>query len=95
MEDMFREELWQKQGRPRDFYPDVFSKDVPVPPNLLSVTVDGRHTLFNQDTQTQLGAAGSREPLGGGGWPGVRSGRWRAGWAGADRAGGGECGGGR
>ena len=34
MEDMFQEQLWQKQGRPRELYPDESSKDAPVPPEL-------------------------------------------------------------
>jgi hypothetical protein len=35
MKDMYREALWQKRGRPRELYPDVSSKDAPVPPELL------------------------------------------------------------
>ena len=31
---MFREQLWRKQGRPRELYPDESSKDAPVPPDL-------------------------------------------------------------
>jgi hypothetical protein len=31
MKDMYREALWQKRGRPRELYPDVCSKDAPVP----------------------------------------------------------------
>ena len=34
MEDMFREQLWRKWGRPREMYPDESSKDAPVPPEL-------------------------------------------------------------
>ena len=34
MEDIFREQLWRKQGRPREIYPDESSKDAPVPPKL-------------------------------------------------------------
>jgi hypothetical protein len=34
MEDMYRESLWQKRGRPRELYPDASSKDAPVPPDL-------------------------------------------------------------
>ena len=34
MEDMFREQLWRKQGRPRELYPDEFSKDAPIRPEL-------------------------------------------------------------
>jgi len=34
MEDMFREQLWRKRGRPRELYPDESSKDAPVPPDL-------------------------------------------------------------
>jgi hypothetical protein len=34
MKDMYREALWQKRGRPRELYPDVSSKDAPVPPDL-------------------------------------------------------------
>ena len=40
MEDMFREQLWRKQGRPRELYPDESSKDVPVPPELLVPNCD-------------------------------------------------------
>ena len=31
---MYLEQLWRKQGRPRELYSDVSSKDAPVPPNL-------------------------------------------------------------
>jgi hypothetical protein len=31
MKDMYWEALWQKRGRPRELYPDVSSKDAPVP----------------------------------------------------------------
>jgi hypothetical protein len=31
MKDMYREALWQKKSRPRELYPDVSSKDAPVP----------------------------------------------------------------
>ena len=34
MEDMFREQLWRKRGRPRELYPDESSKDDPIPPDL-------------------------------------------------------------
>jgi hypothetical protein len=34
MKDMYREALWQKRGRSRELYPDVSSKDAPVPPEL-------------------------------------------------------------
>jgi hypothetical protein len=34
MKDMYREALWHKRGRPRELYPDVSSKDAPVPPEL-------------------------------------------------------------
>jgi hypothetical protein len=34
MKDMYQEVLWQKRGRPRELYPDVSSKDPPVPPEL-------------------------------------------------------------
>ena len=34
MEDMFREQLWRKRGRPRELYPDESSKDAPVPHEL-------------------------------------------------------------
>ena len=34
MEDMFREQLWRKWGRPRELYPDESTKDAPVPPDL-------------------------------------------------------------
>jgi hypothetical protein len=34
MKDMYQEVLWQKRGRPRELYPDVSSKDTPVPPEL-------------------------------------------------------------
>jgi hypothetical protein len=34
MEDMFREQLWQKRGHPREMYPDESSKDAPVSPEL-------------------------------------------------------------
>ena len=35
MKDMYREALWQKRGHTRELYPDVSSKDAPVPPDLL------------------------------------------------------------
>ena len=31
---MYREQLWRKQGRPRELYPDASSKDAPIPPDL-------------------------------------------------------------
>ena len=34
MQDMYREEFWRKRVRPRELYPDVSSKDAPVPPDL-------------------------------------------------------------
>jgi hypothetical protein len=34
MKDMYRKALWQKRGRHRELYPDVSSKDAPVPPEL-------------------------------------------------------------
>ena len=34
MEDMFREQLWRKRGRPRELYPDESIKDASVPPEL-------------------------------------------------------------
>ena len=34
MEDMFQEQLWRKRGRPKELYPDEFSKDATVPPEL-------------------------------------------------------------
>jgi hypothetical protein len=34
MQDMYREQLWRKRGRPRELYPDMSSKDAPVPPDL-------------------------------------------------------------
>ena len=43
MEDMFREKLWRKQGRPRELYPDESSKDAPVPPDLPVSNCDCGH----------------------------------------------------
>ena len=34
MQDMYREEYCRKRGRPRELYPNVSSKDAPVPPDL-------------------------------------------------------------
>ena len=34
MQDMYREEFWRKQGRPRELYPGASSKDAPVPSDL-------------------------------------------------------------
>jgi hypothetical protein len=34
MQDMYREQLWRKRGRPTELYPDMSSKDAPVPPDL-------------------------------------------------------------
>ena len=34
MQDMYREKYWQKRGRPRELYPNVSSKDGPVPADL-------------------------------------------------------------
>jgi hypothetical protein len=34
MKDMYRESLWHKICHPRELYPDVSSKDSPVPPDL-------------------------------------------------------------
>jgi hypothetical protein len=31
---MYQETLWQKRSRPRELYPDVSSKDAPVPSEL-------------------------------------------------------------
>ena len=55
MEDMFREQLWRKQDRPRELYPDESSKDAPSFLNSLSltVTVVVRPTCFNRDIWTQ------------------------------------------
>ena len=41
MEDMFREQLWRKRGRPRELYPDESSKDAPVPPEFPVPNRDG------------------------------------------------------
>jgi hypothetical protein len=32
MEDLYRESIWWKNGRPREMYPDMSCKDAPVPP---------------------------------------------------------------
>ena len=58
MQEMYREEFWQKRGRPRELYLDASSKDAPIPPDLPvpnceSVTVVFRSTCFNRDIQTQ------------------------------------------
>ena len=52
---MFREQLWRKQGRPRELYPDESSKDAPVPPDLHVPNFDcGRPAdVFNRDIRTQ------------------------------------------
>jgi hypothetical protein len=55
---MYREALWQKRGRPRELYPDVFSKDAPVPPEL-PVTVADWLGYVNPNIQTRLLAASS------------------------------------
>jgi hypothetical protein len=34
MKDMYQEALWQNRDRPQELYPDVSSKDAPVPPDL-------------------------------------------------------------
>ena len=34
MQEIYREEFWRKQGRPRELYLDTSSKDAPVPPDL-------------------------------------------------------------
>ena len=57
MQDMYREQLWRKQGRPKELYPDISSKK--MPPSLLTflsltVIVVSLSTCFNQDIQTQL-----------------------------------------
>ena len=55
MEDIFREQLRRKRGRPRELYPDESNKDAPVPLNSMSltVTVVVQPTCFNRDIQTQ------------------------------------------
>ena len=55
MQEIFREEFWQKRGRPRELYPDASSKDAPVPPDLPVPNCDVvfRPTCFNRDIQTQ------------------------------------------
>ena len=55
MEDIFREQLWRKQGRPRELYPDESNKDAPVPPDLpaLIVIVIVQPMCFNRDIRTQ------------------------------------------
>jgi hypothetical protein len=49
MEDMCREMLWQKRGRPQELYLDASSKDAPVVLIFLYliVTVAGPHAYFN------------------------------------------------
>ena len=55
MQEMFREEFWRKQGRPRELYPDASSKDAPslLTSLSLTVTVVFRATCLNRDIQTQ------------------------------------------
>ena len=55
MQEMYREEFWRKRGRHRELYPDASSKDAPVPPDLLSltVTVVSRATCFHRNIRTQ------------------------------------------
>ena len=43
MQDMYREQLWQKQSCPRELYPDASSKDAPVPPDLPVPNCDCGH----------------------------------------------------
>jgi hypothetical protein len=49
MKDMYREALWQKRGRPRELYPDVSSKDAPVPPELPVPNCDCCRLAWVQD----------------------------------------------
>ena len=55
MQDMYREQLWRKQGRPGELYPDASSKDVAVPLNLHVPHCDYGFapTCFNRDIRTQ------------------------------------------
>ena len=58
MKDMYWEALWQKRGRPRELYRDVYNKDAPVPPDLPMPNYDyGRPAWVCQskhpDTATQ------------------------------------------
>jgi hypothetical protein len=55
MKDMYRESLWQKRGRPQELYPDVSSKDAPVPSDLPVPNCDcGRPTWYvNPNIQTR------------------------------------------
>jgi hypothetical protein len=62
MKDMYQEALWEKRGRPRELYPDVSSKDAPVPPelpvpNCESVIVADWLGYVNPNIQTRLLAA--------------------------------------
>ena len=55
MQEMFREEFWRKQGRPRELYPDGSSKDAPVPSDLPipNCAVVSRPMFFNRNIRTQ------------------------------------------
>ena len=55
MQEMFQEEFWRKQGRPRELYPDASSKDAHVPPDLPVPNCDcGFPThVFNRNIRTQ------------------------------------------
>jgi hypothetical protein len=57
VEDMYREMLWQKRGRPRELYPNTSSKDAHVPPVCLVVTVASWVEYFIPNIQTRLLAA--------------------------------------
>jgi hypothetical protein len=57
MKYMYREALWQKRGRPRELYPDVSSKDVPVSPELPVPSCDcGRLTWVCQSKHPDTAA---------------------------------------
>ena len=55
MQEMFREEFWQKRSRPRELYPDASSKDAPVPPDLHVPNCDCGFPahVFNRNIRTQ------------------------------------------
>jgi hypothetical protein len=56
MKDMYREALWRKRGSPWELYPDVSSKDAPVPPELPVPTVIVADWIgyVNPNIQTRL-----------------------------------------
>ena len=55
MQEMYQEEFWRKQGRPRELYPDASSEDAPslLTSLSLAVTVVSQPTCFDRNIRTQ------------------------------------------